>query len=101
MIAVRLPHGLCATLRAHPYPEEFTMRRLFPPLALLMLLSVMPVAAAPGNTPPPVQSPPAGAAMPARDVPADGGQKAAAPAATFTPSEKIGADSAVTFPVDI
>ena len=33
--------------------------------------------------------------------PADDGHKPSAPAPTFTPSEKIGADSAVSFPVDI
>ena len=34
--------------------------------------------------------------------PADSGKpKTAAPASTFTPSEKVGADSAVSFPVDI
>lgn len=55
------------------------------------------------------------AATPANDEPADTEQKApqqvqpvdnsklptAAPAVTFTPSEKVGADSAVSFPVDI
>ena len=33
--------------------------------------------------------------------PADDGRKRSAPAPVFTPSEKIGADSAVSFPVDI
>jgi hypothetical protein len=33
--------------------------------------------------------------------PADDRRKPAAPAPVFTPSEKIGADSAVSFPVDI
>ena len=34
--------------------------------------------------------------------PADSGKpKTPAPAKTFTPSEKVGADSAVSFPVDI
>lgn len=34
-------------------------------------------------------------------APADDAQQPSAPAPTFTPSEKIGADSAVSFPVDI
>ncbi len=33
--------------------------------------------------------------------PADDRRKPSAPAPVFTPSEKIGADSAVSFPVDI
>jgi len=39
---------------------------------------------------------------PQRPGPADSGKpKTPAPAKTFTPSEKVGADSAVSFPVDI
>jgi hypothetical protein len=45
-------------------------------------------------------APPAGTSAPARD--ADSGrQKSSTPAGTFTPTEKIKADSAVAFPVDI
>jgi hypothetical protein len=68
-----------------------------PTLALLMLLAAAPLVAAP----PPPQTPPA--SVPAADpgTAADTRQKASAPSATFTPSEKIGADSAVAFPVDI
>jgi hypothetical protein len=36
-----------------------------------------------------------------RKVPAGTAEKPPAPAPTFTPSEQIGADSAVSFPVDI
>ncbi|MFV1972175.1 MAG: hypothetical protein ACC648_00530 [Thiohalobacterales bacterium] len=36
-----------------------------------------------------------------RKVPAGPAQQPPAPAPTFTPSEQIGADSAVSFPVDI
>jgi len=36
-----------------------------------------------------------------RKVPAETAGKPPAPAPTFTPSEQIGADSAVSFPVDI
>ena len=39
---------------------------------------------------------------PQQPGPADSGKpKTPAPAKTFTPSEKVGADSAVSFPVDI
>ena len=39
---------------------------------------------------------------PQQAKPDDSGKpKAPAPASTFTPSEKVGADSAVSFPVDI
>ena len=39
---------------------------------------------------------------PQQAKPADSGKpKTPAPAPTFTPSEKVGADSAVSFPVDI
>jgi hypothetical protein len=74
------------------------MRLRIPTLALLMLLAAAPVAAAP---PSPAQTPPASAPADDRGTAADTGQKTSAPAATFTPSEKIGADSAVAFPVDI
>ena len=77
------------------------MRLPFPILALLMPLAAAPAAAAPPAPAPQAQTPPATA--PANTgAPADGGRrKSSAPAATFTPSEKIGADSAVAFPVDI
>jgi hypothetical protein len=66
---------------------------------LLMLLAAAPTAAPPQPAPP-AQTPPASAPESARA--ADSGrQKSSAPAATFTPSEKIKADSAVAFPVDI
>jgi hypothetical protein len=74
------------------------MRLPFPTLVLLMLVTAAPAAAAPA---PPAQTPPASAPAADRDTAADTRQKAAAPAETFTPSEKIGADSAVAFPVDI
>jgi hypothetical protein len=77
------------------------MRLPVPTLALLMLLGAAPLAAAPPVPAPPAQTPPADAPATNRGTAADTRQKASAPAATFTPSEKIGADSAVAFPVDI
>jgi len=74
------------------------MRLRMPTLVLLMLLAAAPLAAAP---PPPPQTPPVSAPATERGTAADGRPQTPAPAATFTPSEKIGADSAVAFPVDI
>lgn len=69
-------------------------------LVLLMLLSATLAAAAPPEPVPQAPIPPAGTSAPARA--ADSGrQKSSTPARTFTPSEKIKADSAVAFPVDI
>ncbi len=70
-------------------------------LGRVLAVSLMLVAAAAHAVEPPTagQTPidkPADAPAPARDK-----HKPAAPASTFTPSEKIGADSAVSFPVDI
>lgn len=76
------------------------MRLPSPTLVLLMLLAAAPVAAAPPEPVPRSPTPPAGTNVPAST--ADSGrQKATTPARTFTPSEKIKADSAVAFPVDI
>jgi len=76
------------------------MRLPSPTLVLLMLLAAAPAAAAPPEPVPQSPAPPAGTTSPARA--ADSGrQKAATPARTFTPTEKIKADSAVAFPVDI
>jgi hypothetical protein len=67
--------------------------------AISLVLAVSPAHAAPPasdgdaderNT---IQSPP--------PVPAPGGTRRQKPAPTFTPSEQVGADSAVSFPVDI
>jgi hypothetical protein len=77
------------------------MRLSSPSLVLLMLLAAAPAAAAPPVQPVPQSpAPPAGTPAPARDDDS-GRQKSSAPARTFTPSEKIKADSAVAFPVDI
>jgi hypothetical protein len=77
------------------------MRLSSPTLVLLMLLTAVPAAAAPPEEPVPQSpTPPAGTPAPARA--ADSGrQKSSTPARTFTPTEKIKADSAVAFPVDI
>jgi hypothetical protein len=77
------------------------MRLPIPTLVLLMQLAAAPLAAAPPVPAPPVQTPPSSAPATDPGMAADGRQKASAPAATFTPSEKIKADSAVAFPVDI
>jgi hypothetical protein len=77
------------------------MRLPSPTLVLLMLLGAAPATAAPPVEPVPQSpTPPAGTPAPARDDDS-GRQKSSAPARTFTPSEKIKADSAVAFPVDI
>jgi hypothetical protein len=77
------------------------MRLPSPTLFLLMLLAAAPAAAAPREEPvPQTPTPQAGTSAPARA--ADSGrQKSSTPASTFTPSEKVKADSAVAFPVDI
>jgi hypothetical protein len=68
-------------------------------LVLLMLLSATLAASAPPEPVPQAPIPPAGTSAPARA--ADSGRQSSTPARTFTPSEKIKADSAVAFPVDI
>jgi hypothetical protein len=76
------------------------MRLPSPTLVLLMLLSAAQAAAAPPEPVPQAPIPSSGTPAPART--ADSGrQKSSTPARTFTPSEKIKADSAVAFPVDI
>jgi len=76
------------------------MRLPSPALVLLMLLTAAPATSAPPAPAPQAQTPPASAPAATRAA-ADVRQKSPAPAATFTPSERIGADSAVSFPVDI
>jgi len=72
------------------------MLRTLPPLLVACLLQLSGAAlAAQGDEPPPPATP-AGQSAPPDDKP-----RPPAPAGTFTPSEKIGADSAVSFPVDI
>jgi hypothetical protein len=73
------------------------------PLTLLLLLSAISTTAAPpAQTPPAAPSPVAAPAAPTGHTTTDAGREMPrAPAATFTPSEKLGADSAVAFPVDI
>jgi hypothetical protein len=69
-------------------------------LAVLLLLYLPVVPDLPAAEPVPGTdkvSPPA----PPPDMPPGGRQEKPAPAERFTPSEKIGADSAVSFPVDI
>ena len=76
------------------------MRLPSPVLILLMLLIAALAASAPPASAPQAQTPPASAPASPRAGVGDE-QKSPAPAATFTPSERIGADSAVSFPVDI
>ena len=76
------------------------MRLPSPALVLLMLLTAAPAVSAPPAPVPQGQTPPASAPAATRAA-ADGRQKSSAPATTFTPTEKIKADSAVSFPVDI
>jgi hypothetical protein len=76
------------------------MRLTSPALVLLMLLIAAPATSAPPAPARPTQTPPVSAPASTR-AGAEGRQKSSAPAATFTPSEKIKADSAVSFPVDI
>jgi hypothetical protein len=73
-------------------------RKIYLPITVCLLMTGMLSAAAPAednntetekNTSQPAQ--PAASSKP----------KAPAPAKSFTPSEKVGADSAVSFPVDI
>jgi hypothetical protein len=80
--------------------EDLTMRLPSPALVLLMLLTAAPATSAPPAPAPQAQTLPASAPAATRAA-VDGRQKSSAPAATFTPSEKIKADSAVSFPVDI
>ena len=44
---------------------------------------------------------PTGKTATQKPVPSNSSRQTGKPAATFTPTEKIGADSAVSFPVDI
>jgi hypothetical protein len=76
------------------------MRLPSPTLVLLMLLAAAPAAAAPPEPVPQSPAPPARTTAPVR-TDDSGRQKSSTPARTFTPSEKIKADSAVAFPVDI
>jgi hypothetical protein len=76
------------------------MRLPSPVLAVLMLLTAVSAISAPPAQAPQAQIPSASASAPSRTA-TDGRQKSSAPASTFTPSEKIKADSAVSFPVDI
>ncbi len=71
-------------------------------LAVAMLLLV--VAAPAGSADPETERRPAvppEAEPPAPAEPEPAMQKSPGPASSFTPSEQIGADSAVSFPVDI
>ena len=62
----------------------------------MLLAGTLFAAAAEDSIPEPEQQ------APQQAKPDDNGKpKSAAPAKTFTPSEKVGADSAVSFPVDI
>jgi len=69
----------------------------------LLLLSMLVVTAGVYALTPPEQENTGGEVAP--DTESDSsdrvGKKSSAPAATFTPTEKIEADSAVSFPVDI
>jgi hypothetical protein len=69
----------------------------------LLFLTILVAAAGAYALSPPEQEKAGGEAAP--DVESDSGERlrktSPAPAATFTPTEKIEADSAVSFPVDI
>jgi predicted component of type VI protein secretion system len=71
--------------------------KLYLPMIVSVLLAVTLVAAAAEDNDPDAEQPveqqqkPAAVSAPQRP----------APSPTFTPSEKVGADSAVSFPVDI
>ena len=67
---------------------------------LSALAGCLMLAAAAAQSPQPEQQAPHDKPAVAPE-PADGRHKPSAPAPVFTPSEKIGADSAVSFPVDI
>jgi hypothetical protein len=70
---------------------------------LLVFLAFLIVVTEAYTLPPPQQEQAAAETVP--EVQSDSGEtagkKSPAPAATFTPTEKIEADSAVSFPVDI
>lgn len=69
-------------------------------LLLTLLLATGIVAAADAPRPPPGAEP-TGPAPPPTAPPPRAERPSPSPAPTFTPSEKISADSAVAFPVDI
>ncbi len=81
------------------FQKEGHMRRLFMLSALLLAGNAAAISF--DGTKQPVE-PPAGQAV-TQKVPAKTGdnRQPVKPAATFNPTEKIGADSAVSFPVDI
>ena len=72
------------------------MTRSFLPILAGCLLQAAAMAQSPQGE---EQMPPDKAAV--APQPADDRRKSAAPTPVFKPSEKIGADSAVSFPVDI
>jgi len=72
--------------------------KIFMPVTVCILLAGNLFAAPPAED----NKPDAEQPLPQQAKPADSSQpKTPAPATTFTPSEKVGADSAVSFPVDI
>jgi|GEM_PF-1911738 len=81
----------------HTKPRRLGVRLCW---LVLLLAAVLPYALADPVAGKPPQAPPV--TEPAGHQPPTGpAKKPAAPKSTFTPSEKIGADSAVSFPVDI
>jgi hypothetical protein len=75
-------------------------------LSLTLLVPLSAATTADGPPAAPAQMPlkassPAAAPATGRSAAGAGREKARAPAAAFTPSEKLGAGSAVAFPVDI
>jgi hypothetical protein len=71
--------------------------KFYLPMIMSMLLAGTLCAAAAENNNTDAEQPVAQPQKPA----ADSKPQRPAPATTFTPSEKVGADSAVSFPVDI
>ncbi|MEN8205829.1 MAG: hypothetical protein ABFS24_07430 [Pseudomonadota bacterium] len=74
------------------------MHKMFLPMSLCILLAGNLFAATPASDEQMEEK----QKTPQQIEPVDNSKPpAAAPAVTFTPSEKVGADSAVSFPVDI
>ena len=78
------------------------MKKLLPLLFILLILTLALVGPeAPADDPTPAEgAPQTSEAQPAGEPPS-GGPPAGGPAETFVPSEKLPADSAISFPVDI
>jgi len=74
------------------------MLKLYLPMAVCILFAGNLLAATPANAEPADKE----QKLPQQEKPVDSSKlQKGTPAITFTPSEKVGADSAVSFPVDI